>query len=416
MFRRITSNRQELLSSPRLLPQEQGAVSDVIVAPSFWFSRFVGGTGRKEQYSADCSSSPVYFDPFPRIVKQRCFTLLGPVLLVLTSLLFALTIIVVPPRNKNGLTATILSEERMHSRGYRGVVMDIPVTFDCPSSKQLSYYMESQDESSSYNRRSQAILQNFTYFVEHFRTNKFDGWSTYNNRKQEMYEWKLKHFSQLKDGDSIYESACGIGLNMFMTLETLKETQSEMPRNLVLYGNDYVSSSAEVANRLLDALPLPKGARKGVICQADSSRLSHVPSSSFDLVFTGFIAAIWNPLNLTVPEDILKEEDDEYDALGELYLRICKDAGKSDHRLKAQQVQEDWYFRWVNEMVRIAKPGAFVLVESVAPPYCELPKDYGGVSQQFWRDSLSKWGMKEDSLEIMEMQGGRYNVKMEKKS
>ena len=40
----------------------------------------------------------------------------------------------------------------------------------------------------------------------------------------------------------------------------------------------------------------------------------------------------------------------------------------------------------VAEMVRIAKPGAPVIVEQVSYPFCEAYFDWGGVSQEFWTD------------------------------
>jgi len=103
-----------------------------------------------------------------------------------------------------------------------------------------------------------------------------------------MYHWKSTRFPKnLKDGDTIYESACGIGLNLIMTLEILQEVKGV--NNLIVYGNEYIESSANTSNKLLEALLPQLNATKGSICPADSTDLGFIPSNSFDLVFTGYI-------------------------------------------------------------------------------------------------------------------------------
>jgi hypothetical protein len=58
----------------------------------------------------------------------------------------------------------------------------------------------------------------------------------------------------------------------------------------------------------------------------------------------------------------------------------------------AQQRQEDWMALWVTEMVRIAKPGAPVIIESLSPPFCFKMYDYGGFSKEFWPRAIDKYG------------------------
>jgi hypothetical protein len=58
----------------------------------------------------------------------------------------------------------------------------------------------------------------------------------------------------------------------------------------------------------------------------------------------------------------------------------------------AQERQEDWMALWVTEMLRIAKPGAPVIVESLSLPLCDVLSDYGGLSKDFWAQAIDKYG------------------------
>eukprot|EP00592_Proboscia_alata_P004759 CAMPEP_0194379492 /NCGR_PEP_ID=MMETSP0174-20130528/40073_1 /TAXON_ID=216777 /ORGANISM="Proboscia alata, Strain PI-D3" /LENGTH=304 /DNA_ID=CAMNT_0039162265 /DNA_START=120 /DNA_END=1034 /DNA_ORIENTATION=+ len=125
----------------------------------------------------------------------------------------------------------------------------------------------------------------------------FDGWNrNYFVSKEQMLTWKLSTFGRhLKSGDIIYESACGIGLNLLMTLDLLDENLGIT--NLTVYGNDYLEESVNTANKILEAaISSPDqriierlGSKKGSICWGDSTNLEFVPSDAFDLVFTGYI-------------------------------------------------------------------------------------------------------------------------------
>lgn len=163
----------------------------------------------------------------------------------------------------------------------------IPVEFHCPSTVvQADNYDESFSE--NYGNVTEDITNNMTEFLETFREKKFDDWGkSYDDVKQGMYDFKSKYFPEyLEDGYSIYESACGIGLNLYMTLEIVKEVKGV--ENLFIYGNEYLPDSAKMANTVMDHIA-PAHATKGVICAADSAELSFVPSNSFDLVYTGYI-------------------------------------------------------------------------------------------------------------------------------
>lgn len=143
-------------------------------------------------------------------------------------------------------------------------------------------------ENFEYERVTNQIKSNLTGYMQSFRNSTFDAWGrSYERVKEGMYHWKSTRFApHLNNGDSIYESACGIGMNLYMTMELLNEVKRI--ESLVVYGNEYVSASAEVANAVWDQNP-PFQARKGTICTGDSANIDFVPSDSFDLVYTGYI-------------------------------------------------------------------------------------------------------------------------------
>jgi hypothetical protein len=87
----------------------------------------------------------------------------------------------------------------------------------------------------------------------------------------------------------------------------------------------------------------------------------------------------------------------------ERYESLCEGEIWQDKKLNeiAQQRQNDWFGLWVSEMVRIAKPGAPVIVEQVSYPFCEAYFDWGGVSQAFWTNyAIKKYGWDVDPASI----------------
>mmetsp|Transcript_12838 Transcript_12838/g.16824 ORF Transcript_12838/g.16824 Transcript_12838/m.16824 type:complete len:315 (-) Transcript_12838:626-1570(-) len=283
----------------------------------------------------------------------------------------------------------------------RAKPIDYP-SYSCPS------FEEERVEVDLYKKYNAKI--DIPNFIETFRQQQADSWGrSFVELKQGLYEWKQSRFIDLKDGDTIYESACGVGMNLLLTLEIVKEVKNVS--NIVVYGNDYVARSAEIANALMDGGLLPDGASKGVICQGDSSNISFVPSNSFDLVFTGFLQALQNPLGY----------DLDIDDLWYSYKRLCKQ--ENTHQIKIvelmQKRQEDWFDLWVSEQIRIAKPGAPVIIEQLTKPVCEEMDDWGGVRKDFWKDGVARygWDIDPDSIEFAVdtvMEVGRYNVFMRK--
>jgi hypothetical protein len=180
---------------------------------------------------------------------------------------------------KNTTIAPIADEERP------------PMQFTCPASERTpANYGKTFAE--DYETRANDKPRNATQFMldaKAGKCDKFDAWDrTYNKTKEDLYDWKKTQFApNLESGFSIYESACGHGLNLYATLEIMNEVKGV--ENLIVYGNEYVPEAAAVSNGLMDEVP-PANAKKGTICVADSSKLDFVPADAFDLVYTGYIA------------------------------------------------------------------------------------------------------------------------------
>lgn len=107
------------------------------------------------------------------------------------------------------------------------------------------------------------------------------------------------------------------------------------------------------------------------------------------------------------------------------YTTLCE-SNEGDWQAKkleqiGQQIQDDWYGKWVGEMARIAKPGVPVIVEQVSPRFCDAHFDWGGVNRQWWYDSAQNntydWNVDPTSIAIEDdkMFRDRYHVFMLKK-
>jgi hypothetical protein len=301
------------------------------------------------------------------------------------------------------------NSENKNKKGSSGVVL--PVNYECPSVTELK--PNDKDQASWYDEKSRAIKNNVTEFLSVFRQAEFDNWGhSYEEVKKGMYKWKSKMFRELKDGASIYESACGVGLNMYMTLEIIQEELGLT--NLTVYGNEYVPESVDIAREVWNVdrrESLPCSAIQGRICTGDSTDLHGVPSAAFDLVYTGYLTPMMDPLNLNKPGD------GNFDRMTE----ICH--SKDDPELvklavKAQERQNDWYGQWVGQMIRLAKPGAPVIVEQVSYSFCSAIYDWGGVDQDFWPAAVDRyqWDVDPDSFvfERDTIFRKRYHVYMKK--
>lgn len=229
--------------------------------------------------------------------------------------------------------------------------------------------------------------------VNELKETIFDGWGhSYNEFKEILYEWKSTYFSSLQSGDTIFESGCGSGLNLLMTVDILKESANV--DDLKVYGIEYVPESVANANRILGQV-LPEtwagNAQLGSpICRGDATDLFYIPSDSFDLSYTGYIDPINDPLNLHLELGREVEWEDLCNGIG----HPNKD-GKLD-----QAAVEDWYAKWVTELVRITKPGKPIIIEQVSQPTCIDDADWGGVGKKWWVKAIDKYGWDVDGDSI----------------
>ena len=298
--------------------------------------------------------------------------------------------------------------------GIRGNSGRLPVKYRCPHNIAPANSAEnySPDMVDDYEKVSKSITTNMTEFLATFRDSDYDAWgTTYEQVKQGMKSFKSTFYPPyLQDGNSIYESACGIGLNLYMTLEILQESHGI--EHLLAYGNEFIQVSAEKANAVFDHIA-PAHSRKGVICPADSVHLGFVPPNSFDLVYTGYISPLLDPLNFGL---VMTADFDPY-------MSLCQNASvelwaEATLNEIAQSRQNDWYGRWVAEMARIAKPGVPVIVEQVSQAYCDDFSDWGGVRKEWWKDMAAKntygWNVDPSSIVIApdEVFPNRYHVFM----
>ena len=215
-----------------------------------------------------------YYDP-GCCSGMRCLGISMMVVLVIAALALLL------PTRLPGWRRRRRDRKRRHS---------LPVGYKCPQRRDIGVadnYIE-ETFTHDYANVSQQIPTNVTEWLQEFRTDEFDNWGhSYDYVKNHSYAFKSKYYPpNLKNGDTIYESACGVGLNLYMTLEILKEVKGI--EELVVYGNEYVPESVTKSKNLFDSAP-PASSQRGLICQGDSTHLHFVPSDSFDLVYTGYI-------------------------------------------------------------------------------------------------------------------------------
>lgn len=285
----------------------------------------------------------------------------------------------------------------------------------CPSAvSPAKNYVESFDE---YIKPVERRASNLQEYLQTYRTKEFDAWlRTYEQVLEGMRHWKATHIvPNVKSGEKIYETASGMGLNLVMTLEILKEHGIN---DVTVYGNEYLSASVELGNQVLDALLPESGNHRGVVCAADSTNLEHVPSDSFDFVYTGYISDLVDPLEFNLTE---KENEQRYKDL-------CKSTSLFQHgqdwKLEtlldiAQERQHEWYRKWVNEMIRIAKPGKVIVIEQQRLSECGPHRpDFLGLSREWWPKAIKKYGWDIDptSLEFEDdtLFYGRYHLMMRK--
>lgn len=279
------------------------------------------------------------------------------------------------------------------------------LVLQCPTSELSTFNYDRFSEGEYLNMTNQPDLESINA-TNDFRNHVFDGWlRTFAEVKESILDFKKRYYvPNLKSGDRIFESACGLGLNLYMTLEILQEEAGIS--NITVFGNEYLEANAIQANRVLEKVfkiqtettdPTTQN-HIGTICHGDSSDLSFVPANSFDLVFTGYLSPLWDPLEFN--QNVLVKKEAGVDLteaeMDRAMTRLCRLVGLGDPTATLmvatmQERQEEWFSNWFGQMIRIAKPGAPVIVEETAPPRCEKLLDWGGVSKDFWRNGIDKY-------------------------
>jgi hypothetical protein len=309
----------------------------------------------------------------------------------------------------------IIAVTRHRDGGNGGEVQHKPVHLVCPSTVEKSGNDKGGDEFELY-VADDKMHENKT--LEEFRTMNLDGWGIkFQEVKAMLTPWKEEMFvPNIESGNSIYESACGIGMNLLISIEILREHNIT---DITVSGNDYVGDSVAIANRIWGDDEAKRLANKGTFCQADSTHLGHIPDDSFDFVYTGYIDPIVDPLSISPPNTSVDEK--WTDAVSR-----CKSKDEKNLSLtqKEQEKQNKWHANWVTELIRIVKPGKLLAIENGAESLCTNPDDWGGVDKSWWAGAieLHGWDVDPDSLIIRDekiIPGGhwgdtRYHVALRK--
>jgi len=291
------------------------------------------------------------------------------------------------------------------------------VPYRCPAEVETS---GNDNHEGMFDKYAHSSKTDYNKTLDDFRSMYQKAWSMkYPDVKEMVAPWKEVAFvPHIQSGDSIYESACGIGINLLATLEILA---SHGIHDLTIYGNDYVQENVDLGNYLWSETDAKFLGHKGHLCRGDSSHLEYVPSDAFDFVFTGYIDPLQDPLNLIDSEDSSSEEDDDAPC-HEQSKEFCNSDDPISQYLRKQEqlAEEDWFASWVSEMVRIAKPGKIITVESVGESICKSLHDWGGVDKEWWPKAVHKykWDVDPSSIVIAPVQHKsfkiRYNVMMRK--
>uniref|UniRef100_A0A7S4RDK1 Methyltransferase domain-containing protein n=1 Tax=Ditylum brightwellii TaxID=49249 RepID=A0A7S4RDK1_9STRA len=257
---------------------------------------------------------------------------------------------------------------------------------------------------------------------EGFLDEEYGSWGiTPNERKALNANWIHWYGDHLLHSESrtIYESACGTGLTLFIIIQLLYE-QYDIT-GIEAFGNEYIAEDVVTANRYYDwaVEHYPElDLRKGRICRGDSTNLtSFVPTNAFDIVMTGSIDVIDDPLHLGVSD-------------GEEHRRWCTSKSKVKQTSMKEEQKEinRWFALWASQMISLVKSGGIVIIEANSKPRCEVGA-WGGVSKEWWAQAIQEYewdtqlGIDSASLDIIDFDPpthynglqDRYNVKMTKR-
>lgn len=297
-----------------------------------------------------------------------------------------------------------------------GISQSKEKTFACP--RRIDQVKRNHEETfEEYLIPTRNTKTNLTDFLDNYREREFDAWErSYTEVLEGMRHWKTTRIvPNVQSGDKIYESACGIGLNLLLTLELLHEHGIS---GVHLYGNEVLSESAELAVPILDHLSPTLGGQTGLVCEGDSTNLSHVPSNYFDLVWCGYMSELYDPLGFFENTTI-----SDFEVVDARHRKLCRaepDDWKSQTLLNiAVERTETWYSQWVGEMIRIAKPGKAVIIEQVTDSRCADRPSFLGIKKSWWSNAIHRyrWDVDPDSLDFEkdELFSRRYHVFMRKR-
>ncbi len=135
----------------------------------------------------------------------------------------------------------------------------------------------------------------------------------------------------------------------------------------------------------------------------------------FDLVYTGYLDPLMDPLNI-LPENATVDERQD------MSVKMCNSLDPEAKQIatQAQKAQENWSAAWVLEMIRIAKPGAPIIAENLDESICQNQGGWGGVDKAWWKTAISAYGFDIDPESIVIRPSGlktmkkRYNILMRK--
>jgi hypothetical protein len=303
-----------------------------------------------------------------------------------------------------------------------------PDVWTCPSSPSMKR-QDSTEEGTRAGRNHEGSFDEYLgpvrdqrahlqSFLQSYRNTTYDAWGlTYEQVLEGMRNWKEQFVvPHVTSGDALFESACGIGLNLVLTAEVLHRHGVD---HLQLFGNEVLKESADLANLVLPALmPQFGSSPTSTVCPGDSTNLSHVPTSSMDLVFCGYMSELYDPLGFY--DNSTYMDEDEARRRHKSLCRAPDGDWRSQALLKRAMGRLDsWHGAWVGEMVRIARPGKAVVVEQVRDGRCRGHlSSFTGISREWWPKAIEKFGWDVDvqSLRFQDdtLFHNRYHVFMRK--
>lgn len=191
--------------------------------------------------------------------------------------------------NRDVLNISLAGKNKLIDSSSHLIINDQPSLITCPNNVRKADNDKQKYLTEFYERFNHNHHNMETIDFNALKNDLFDGWyESYSERRKMLYEWKSEYFTSLQSGDSIFESACGIGLNLVLTVDILKESANI--ENLQLYGIEYVTQSVTYANSILtQVLPqIGNNATLGSpICKGDATDLFFIQSNAFDLAYTG---------------------------------------------------------------------------------------------------------------------------------